>query len=132
MSVRTLRSTYVPSMTDRMLNLTDPNAYFNDIPVDFGPVLFDVMNQVQSSVGTMQFLIGLSMRHPDQLDNVIELAKDSVSKLGDSLDGMLLGNVGSESLYRKCRISDIRDFQEPDLYAGHDERDEYSIDMYVS
>lgn len=80
-------------MTDKMLQLIDPDAYFNDIPVDFGPVLFDVMNGVQDTVGPMQFLIGLSMRHPDQIDNVLDLAKDAVAKLGDSLDGMLLGNV---------------------------------------
>lgn len=107
------RSTYVPEMTDVMLNLTDPEAYFNDIPVDFGPVLFDVMNEMSDNVGDMQFLVGLSMRDPSLKDNVIALAKDAESKLGNRLDAMLLGN-------------------EPDLYAGHGERDTYEISDYVS
>jgi hypothetical protein len=76
-----------------MLDLTDPDAYFNDVPVDFGPVLFDVMNGVQDEVGAMQFLIGLSMRHPGDTSNVVALAKDTVAKLGNSLDGLMVGNV---------------------------------------
>jgi hypothetical protein len=100
-------------MTDRMLVLTDPEAYFNDIPVDFGPVLFDVMNAMADKVGEMQYMVGLSMRDPDNDENVVQLASDAVNKLGDRLDAMLLGN-------------------EPDLYAGHGERDVYNISTYVS
>ncbi|KXN82114.1 hypothetical protein AN958_03168 [Leucoagaricus sp. SymC.cos] len=104
-------STYVPSQKS-VLEFSDPNAYFNDIPVNFGPALFDIMNGMYDKVGAMEFMIGLSMRNPDAWDNVVELAVAAEEKLGDKLDAMLLGN-------------------EPDLYAGHGERDAYTIDDYV-
>jgi hypothetical protein len=85
-----------------MLVLTDPDAYFNNIPVDFGPVLFDVMNAMSDVVGPMQFLIGLSMKHPDDLSNVITLATDATKMLGTRLDGMLLGNVRLERQLCSC------------------------------
>lgn len=85
-------STYVPSQT-QMIVLTDPNAYFNDIPVDFGPVFFDVLNAMADTVGEMQFIIGLSMQNPSQDSNVIELATATEQMLGKRLDAMLLGNV---------------------------------------
>ena len=85
-------STYVPSQT-QMIVLTDPNAYFNDIPVDFGPVFFDVLNAMADTVGEMQFIIGLSMQNPSQDSNVIELATAAEQMLGRRLDAMLLGNV---------------------------------------
>ncbi|KAF8649561.1 hypothetical protein AX16_005744 [Volvariella volvacea WC 439] len=103
-------STYDPDL-DHHLSETDPEAYFNDIPVVFGPVFFDVMNAMYDRVGPMEFMIGLSMRWPDS-DNVITLAQAAQEKLGDRLDAMLLGN-------------------EPDLYAGHGERDEYEIEDYI-
>ncbi len=86
-------STYVPTQTDKMVYLTDPNAYFNDVPVDFGPVFFDVLNGMADKVGSMEFIIGLSMQNPDNYDNVVELALAAEGKLGYRLDGMLLGNV---------------------------------------
>lgn len=76
-----------------MLELPDPDAYFNDIPANFGPVLFDVMNAMYDKVGPMQFLIGLSMRHGHDFTNIVELGQDAVKALGDRLDSMLLGNV---------------------------------------
>lgn len=85
-------STYVPGQT-QMVVLTDPNAYFNDIPVDFGPVFFDVLNAMADAVGEMQFIIGLSMQNPSQDSNVIELATAAEQMLGRRLDAMLLGNV---------------------------------------
>ena len=88
-------STYVPTQTDKMIYLTDPDAYFNDVPVDFGPVFFDVLNAMADKVGSMQFIIGLSMQDPDNYDNVVELALAAEQKLGDRLDAMLLGNVSS-------------------------------------
>ncbi|KAL0945230.1 hypothetical protein HGRIS_000743 [Hohenbuehelia grisea] len=105
-------STYDPSFKSVMLEHTDPDAYFNDIPVRFGPVLFDVLNTMADKVGEMQFMVGLSMRWPHRFDEAVALGKDAVEKLGGRLDAMLLGN-------------------EPDLYAGHGERDEYNISMYV-
>lgn len=88
-------STYVPTQTDQMIHLTDPDAYFNDIPADFGPVLFEVMNTMADNVGSMEFIIGLSMQDPDNYDNAVELALDAKKMLGDRLDAMLLGNVST-------------------------------------
>jgi hypothetical protein len=105
-------STWVPDQTQEII-LTDPNAYFNDVPTDFGPMLFDVMNAMYDKVGSMQFIIGLSMQDPDNWDNVVELAAAAQSYLGDRLDAMLLGN-------------------EPDLYANHGTRANYTISDYVS
>ncbi|KAI0071256.1 hypothetical protein K474DRAFT_1607247 [Panus rudis PR-1116 ss-1] len=105
-------STYVPDMTDQMLRLTDPDAYFNDIPVDFGPVFFDVLNAMTDRVGSMEFIIGLPMRQPDYYDNAVLLAKAAREKLGDKLDAMLIGN-------------------EPDLYEKHGDKDNYDIPDYI-
>ena len=85
-------STYVPDQT-QMIVLTDPNAYFNDIPVNFGPVFFEVLNAMADTVGEMQFIIGLSMQNPGEDSNVIELATAAEQILGNRLDAMLLGNV---------------------------------------
>ena len=85
-------STYKPNQT-KMVVLTDPHAYFNDVPVDFGPVFFDVLNAMADTVGEMQFIIGLSMQSPDDAGNDVELAADAVRMLGSRLDAMLLGNV---------------------------------------
>ncbi|XP_006458891.1 hypothetical protein AGABI2DRAFT_177042 [Agaricus bisporus var. bisporus H97] len=104
-------SSYVPDQTTPLV-LTDPNAYFNDVPVNFGPALFDIMNGMSDKVGAMQFMIGLSMRFPERWNEVLRLAQDTENKLGDRLDALLLGN-------------------EPDLYAGHGERGAYSIKDYV-
>ncbi|KII84333.1 glycoside hydrolase family 79 protein [Plicaturopsis crispa FD-325 SS-3] len=104
-------STYVPA-AKYMIELTDPDAYFNDIPVNFGPIFFDVLNAMYDRVGSMQFIIGLSMLDPAEDGNVIELAAAAREKLGDRLDAMLLGN-------------------EPDLYAGHGTREGYTIQDYI-
>jgi hypothetical protein len=85
-------STYVSSQPE-MITLPDPNAYFNDVPVDFGPTFFDVLNAMADDIGSMQYIIGLSMQDPSSDSNVIELAAAAESMLGDRLDAMLLGNV---------------------------------------
>lgn len=90
-------STYDPDKTDVMLTLTDPDAYFNDIPCTFGPVFFDVLNAMSDKVGDMSYIIGLPMREPELYDNAVLLAKAAQEKLGDRLDSLLLGNVGSDS-----------------------------------
>ncbi|KAJ2933149.1 hypothetical protein H1R20_g3964, partial [Candolleomyces eurysporus] len=105
-------STYMRSLNETMLEHIDPDAYFNDIPVHFGPVIFDVLNAMYEKVGPMQFMIGLSMRDGHDFTNIVELAQDATSMLGSRLDVMLLGN-------------------EPDLYAGHGERDAYEIEDYI-
>lgn len=78
-----------------MIERTDPDAYFNDIPVNFGPAFFDILNGMYDKVGPMDFMIGLSMRYPEAWDDVVELALAANEKLGDRLDAMLLGNVSS-------------------------------------
>jgi len=83
----------VPSLR-AVLKLTNPHAYFNDVPVDFGPALFDIMNGMYDKIGSMQFAIGLSMRTPNAWSKIVELALAAEAKLGDRLDVMLLGNVG--------------------------------------
>lgn len=123
-------STYVPSLK-AVLELTDPSAYFNDIPVNFGPVLFDIMNGMYDKVGSMEFGIGLSMRTPDAWSKIVELALAAEAKLGDRLDVMLLGNVGLHSCCPWGLAWFIQCRQEPDLYAGHGERDAYEISDYV-
>lgn len=50
-------SQFVQDQSD-MMHFTDPNANFNDQPVDFGPMLFNVMNQVGSDVGGIEYVIG--------------------------------------------------------------------------
>ena len=85
-------STYVSNQT-QMIVLTDPNAYFNDVPVDFGPTFFDVLNAMADVVGEMQFMITLSMQDPQNDTDVIDLAKAARDMLGNRLDSMLLGNV---------------------------------------
>lgn len=85
-------STYVPDQKPLIIQ-TDPDAYFNDVPVNFGPVFFDVMNAMYDAVGSMQFIIGLSMQDPDSDANPLLLATAARAKMGDRLDAMLLGNV---------------------------------------
>lgn len=85
-------STYDPDLAP-MLKLTDPDAYFNNIPVDFGPTLFDIMNAMADRVGSMQFTIGLSMQDAQNDANVVLLASAATARLGDRLDAMTLGNV---------------------------------------
>ncbi|TFK34272.1 hypothetical protein BDQ12DRAFT_689945 [Crucibulum laeve] len=89
----------------------DPDAYFNDIPVHFGPLLFDIMNGMSDKVGDMQFMVGLAMRDPD-FSNGVEFGKAARDKLGDRLDVLMLGN-------------------EPDLYDGHEHRPGYNISDYI-
>ncbi|KIM37311.1 glycoside hydrolase family 79 protein [Hebeloma cylindrosporum] len=104
-------STYVPDLKD-VIEHIDEDAYFNDIPVNFGPGFFDILNGMSNKVGPMQFTIGLSMRNGHDFSNVTKLGKAARDKLGSRLDSLFLGN-------------------EPDLYAGHGERDAYNISAYI-
>lgn len=122
-------ATYVPTQGN-MITLTDPNAYFNDVPVDFGPKLWDVLNAMASKVGEMQYIIGLSMEDPSVASNMIEIAAAAEQQLGGRLDAMLLGNVCF--VLRTFFPSDFNfRHQEPDLYAGHGTRANYTIQDYV-
>ncbi|KAI0751549.1 glycoside hydrolase family 79 protein [Daedaleopsis nitida] len=106
-------STYVPGQKD-IIEFTDPNANWNDQPVNYGPQLFDVMKGVSSAVGGAQYLIGLSLRTPNNT-NIPLLAGDATKALGGDLDAFLLGN-------------------EPDLYTGHGQRPNlanYTVNDYI-
>lgn len=84
-------STYVPEQ-QHLLNVID-DAYYNNIPVQFGPMLFKVMNAMADAVGEMDFIISLSMLDPQNDTNVVELAAAATSALGTRLDAIILGNV---------------------------------------
>ncbi|KAI0082446.1 glycoside hydrolase family 79 protein [Panus rudis PR-1116 ss-1] len=106
-------STYVPTQQE-ITQFTNPNANSNDQPVNYGPALFDVMNKVSDSVGGAEYLIGLSLREPNN-SNIPLLAGDAQKALGDRLDAFLLGN-------------------EPDLYTRHGQRPymaNYSVNDYI-
>ncbi|KDQ58932.1 glycoside hydrolase family 79 protein [Jaapia argillacea MUCL 33604] len=105
-------STYVPAQSN-MITLTNPNANINAVPVDFGPIFFDVLNKAYDGVGSMMFTIGLSMQNPANDSNVVLLAQAATQKLGNRLDAMLLGN-------------------EPDLYSGHGTTPGYTIPDYIT
>lgn len=85
-------ATYQSSQSS-MIVMTDPNAYFNDIPVDFGPVFWKVLNTVADKVGEMKFMVGLTMQDPAEDSNLIEIAAAAEQELGDRLDALVLGNV---------------------------------------
>ncbi|KAJ3819578.1 glycoside hydrolase family 79 protein [Lentinula raphanica] len=105
-------STYVPSQTSPMLVLTDPNANSNNQPVDYGPMLWEVMEKVSQEVNGVQYLIGLTLNSTNT--NSI-IAGDAAKTLGSHLDAMLLGN-------------------EPDLYTVHGQRpnvQNYTVDDYI-
>ncbi|EPQ53924.1 hypothetical protein GLOTRDRAFT_77790 [Gloeophyllum trabeum ATCC 11539] len=108
-------STYLADQS-QMLTFPNPDAPSNNIPTNFGPKLWEVLNAVQKKVGGMTFLVGLSMREdlPSWGEgNVIEVAEAAYKALGSSLDGFLLGN-------------------EPDLYSGHGNIPGYNISLYIN
>jgi hypothetical protein len=51
-------STYAPDQTSPMLKFTNPNANFNDQPVDFGPSLWEQLAAVADGVGGGEYVIG--------------------------------------------------------------------------
>ncbi|KAF4619533.1 hypothetical protein D9613_005255 [Agrocybe pediades] len=95
-------STYVPQQTSAMLQLQSKSNSVDDQPVNYGPVVWDVLKQVSSDIGGATYLIGLSLRDPNN-PMVPVVAGDAAKTLGSTLDGFLLGN-------------------EPDLYTGHHNR----------
>ena len=54
-------SLYVPTQTSPMIQLVNDSSNSNDQPADFGPVLWDVLDQIGSSVGGAKYLIGMFM-----------------------------------------------------------------------
>jgi hypothetical protein len=122
-------SVYVANLST-MITITDPNAYFNDIPVNFGPLFWEILNAMSDRVGEMKFIIGLSMQDPSEDNNLIEIAAAAEEKLGDRLDAMLLGNVSTLGLAFLITLT-RRSLQEPDLYANHGTRTNYTISNYV-
>ncbi|KAH9927198.1 glycoside hydrolase superfamily [Epithele typhae] len=106
-------STYVPGQAD-LIHFTDPDANANDQPIDFGAQLFDTMNAMSDAVGGAEYLVGLSLRTPNNT-NIPLLAGDIQKAVGDKIDAFLLGN-------------------EPDLYSAHGQRPylkNYTTDDYI-
>lgn len=52
-------SNYVEGQTSPMVQLTDPKANANNQPVNYGPVLWDVMAEVGERSGGIDYLIGM-------------------------------------------------------------------------
>ncbi|KAH9482581.1 hypothetical protein JR316_0004681 [Psilocybe cubensis] len=96
-------SLYVPTQTTPMLQLISGDFNFDDQPVHYGPVLWDVLATVATNIGGAAYLIG----H--------DFLGSATQRLGDSLDGFLLGN-------------------EPDLYTAHGNRPHiknYTTAIYI-
>ena len=53
-------SNYDPSITSPMIQIIPGAANTNDQSVNYGPVLWDVLNTVSSDVGDASYLIGQS------------------------------------------------------------------------
>ncbi|KIY49365.1 hypothetical protein FISHEDRAFT_41784 [Fistulina hepatica ATCC 64428] len=107
-------STYYQNQTSPMLELVNPNANSNNQPVNYGPLLWEVMTNVSSKVGGVDYLIGLSLLDPNNTDVPI-LAGAFRLGLGDILSAYLLGN-------------------EPDLYTSHGNRPgvkNYTVQDYM-
>ncbi|GLB33972.1 putative glycosyl hydrolase family 79 C-terminal beta domain containing protein [Lyophyllum shimeji] len=107
-------SVYVPGQASPMVQMIQTAANANDQAVDYGPVLWDVMKKVADGVGGAEYLIGLSLRDPNN-PNVPVIAAAAEKTLGTTLDGYLLGN-------------------EPDLYTSHGQRpniQNYTLDNYI-
>lgn len=101
-------STYNKSQT-LFLNITDPHAQKDHIPVTFGPTLLKVLDKVGKGIGGAEYVMGRFLLHPsafsDPLRNsglsllkpddptIADLAVAAHQILGDQLDALLLGNV---------------------------------------
>lgn len=103
---------YVPTQTEMIIVTGDPAADPDDVPVDFGPMLFTVLDAMENVVGQMEFIVGLSMRSSNDT-NAVGVARDTRKILGYRLDAMLLGN-------------------EPDLYATNGVHPGYTIPEYIT
>ena len=109
-------SKYDSSQT-QFLNITDPNAQQDHIPVTFGPTLLNVIGKVGKDIGGAEYILGMFWSHPStssdllgkpglSLSNpddptVADLAVAAHQILGDGLDVLLLGNVG---ILGKCPV----------------------------
>jgi hypothetical protein len=123
-------STYDPSYTRDLLSVADASTK-DAIVVTYGPVLFDILNAVAGVVGSMNFVLGLSMqRPPNASSEAYALAGAAKRALGNQLDALLLGNVGSTTTTTSTLADPAT--QEPDLYAAHNVRENYTVDHYVS
>ncbi|KAG6883702.1 hypothetical protein C0993_004522 [Termitomyces sp. T159_Od127] len=98
-----------------MLQHISSAASADNQPVNYGPMLWEVMKKVADDVGGADYLIGLSLLNPDD-QKVPIIAGDAEQTLGNALDGYLLGN-------------------EPDLYTSHGQRPNiknYTTDIYIN
>ena len=140
--------TYIKSQT-QFLNITDPNAQKDHIPVDFGPTLLYVLSQVGKDIGGVEYIMGellrflstpTNHRHDPGLSlaelgdqTVIDLAVATNQTLGDQLDALALGNVDLVQAV-VCSASDGVLHQEQDLYHSNGERpgpNSYTVANYV-
>jgi hypothetical protein len=89
-------STFDASYTQNLLSVTDASTK-DVILITYGPVLFDILNAVADTVGSMSFVLGLSMQHPpNDSSEAYALAGVAKRALGDRLDALLLGNVSND------------------------------------
>jgi hypothetical protein len=56
-------SNYVPSQTSPMIQLIDNATNVNDQPVNYSPILWDVMDKVSTDIGGASYLLGLYFFH---------------------------------------------------------------------
>ena len=56
-----LLSLYVPMQTSPMIQLVNDSSNLNDQPADFGLVLWDVLDQIGSSVGGVKYFLSKHM-----------------------------------------------------------------------
>lgn len=107
-------SVYVSTQTSPMVQHIQGALNANDQSVNYGPVLWDVLNKIAGEVGGANYLIGLSLLDPNNPNVPVEAAAVQET-LGNNLDGFLLGN-------------------EPDLYTSHGDRpniQNYTTDNYI-
>ncbi|KAF5322886.1 hypothetical protein D9619_000627 [Psilocybe cf. subviscida] len=95
-------SVYVPSQTTPMIQRVASPSNSDNQPVNYGPMVWDVLKQVSLDVGGASFLIGLSLLDPSN-PSLPVVAGDASMKMGSSLDGFLLGN--EPDLYKKPNVN---------------------------
>ncbi|KZO93818.1 glycoside hydrolase family 79 protein [Calocera viscosa TUFC12733] len=108
-------SVYVSNQTTTLLEVLDPEANSNNVPVSFGPLLFSTLSALITPSLNLSYTFGLPLLTPNDTSSYAPLAAAEGSLLPPgTLDLALLGN-------------------EPDLYYDHGERpgSNYTVDDYM-